>query len=148
MKINICVSYSDKDLESHRPNDKDICWELIASGFWDEDTYHSGHISYYLTKVNSGYWIVNAVERNAMIDDVTEEDLEEGRLNDDQLQAIWYTSLEEAQSKVYESIVAVCTDSPPKIESKEMAQILYNQICKSDGKIITEPDNCDCLLII
>lgn len=91
--------------------------------------------------------MVDSVARNAVLDSVTEEDIEEGRLNDDQIQAMWHITLEEAQSWKHKSIVAVCTDASPSIESKEMAKILYDHICEADG-MITKPDNCDGLLSI
>jgi hypothetical protein len=53
-------------------------------------------------------WIMEAVERNTCLDDVTEEDVEDGRLNDDQIQALWNMTLEEAQRQQFCRIVAVC----------------------------------------
>jgi hypothetical protein len=44
----------------------------------------------------TGVWLMKSVERNADLDDITEEDIEEGALNDDQLQALWGRTLYEA----------------------------------------------------
>ena len=68
-------------------------WELAISGRWSESPYHSGHIAYYVRRIAGGVWLMKSVERNADLDDVTEEDIEEGALNDDQLQALWGRTL-------------------------------------------------------
>jgi hypothetical protein len=60
-------------------------WELAISGRWSESPYHSGHIAYYVLHIAGGVWLMKSVERNADLDDITEEDIEEGALNDDQL---------------------------------------------------------------
>jgi hypothetical protein len=148
MKIETCVSSPDDALEKYRPSASGVHWDLVASGFWSEDMYHCGHIAYFLAQLGPGHWIMDAVERNAELDGVTAEDVEEGRLNDDQIQAMWGKTLEEAQNQIYQRIVAVCTDAPPDITSKEIADILYAHICDAGGKDITEPDDRDGLLVI
>jgi hypothetical protein len=55
-----------------------------------------GHIAYYVRRIAGGVWLMKSVERNADLDDITEEDIEEGALNDDQLQAVWGRTLYEA----------------------------------------------------
>jgi hypothetical protein len=74
------------------------------------------------------------------LDGITEEDVEEGRLNDDQLQAMWGMSLEEAQSQEYRRIVVVIEDAPHDMKIKEAAALMYAEIRKNNGKIIEEPD--------
>ena len=44
----------------------------------------------------TGVWLMMSAERNADLADITEEDIEEGALNDDQLQALWGRTLYEA----------------------------------------------------
>ena len=41
-----------------------------------------------MLRIEGGVWLMMSVERNADLDDVTEEDIEELALNDDQLRAI------------------------------------------------------------
>ena len=146
MRLRISVSELEDSLESHRPRDKDVHWELITSGFWREDLHHSGHIAYYLARVNPGYWVVNALERNAELDSVTEEDVEEGKLNDDQIQAMGHMTLQEAQEQVYERIVAICQEAPLQSSSKDMAKLLYSKLCAAGGKKVTDPDDIESLL--
>jgi hypothetical protein len=84
---------------------------------------------------------MDGVERNAELDGITDEDVKEGRLNDDQIQAMWGMSLEEAQNAEYRRIVAVCFDAPPESSSKEIANVLYDAICEAGGKVVEEPDS-------
>jgi len=123
-----------------------IQWEFAASGFWCEDTYHSGHIAYYIANPEQGSWCLEARERNAILDDVTEEDVEEGRLNDDQIQAMWGQTLEEAQNEEYRHIVAWADGVAPDVTAAEMAAVLYRAVCEGGGNEINEPDERDGLL--
>lgn len=50
--------------------------------------YHSGHVAYYMRETVPGTWVLQAVQRNTELDGVSEEDVEEGMLNDDQSQTI------------------------------------------------------------
>lgn len=138
MKIDTSTSESDS-LEARRPA-MPIEWQLVKSGFWAEDTYHSGHIAYYLAKVGSHEWIMEGVERNVELDGLTEEDIDEGRVNDDQLQAMWGMTLDEAQSVEYRKIVAVCSGAALDAGVQEIATILYRAVCLAGGKQISEPD--------
>ena len=141
MKIHNNLNASSDDvLERYRPTPEPQDWNLVASGFWSEDMYHSGHIAYFITRVNDQTWVLDGVERNAELDGITEEDVEEGRLNDDQLQAMWGMSLEEAQSQEYRRIVVVIEDAPHDMKIKEAAALMYAEIRKNNGKIIEEPD--------
>jgi len=138
---------SDDVLEEHRPTDASEEWELVASGFWSEDMYHSGHIAYYIRSPEPGTWVLDSVSRNAELDGVTQEDVEEGNLNDDQMQAMWGMSLEEAQNQEYRRIAAFAEGVDANAKAKEVAQSMYDQIRKAGGKVIDEPD-CDGLLEI
>lgn len=121
-------------------------WHLIASGIWEEDRYHSGHIAYFLANAGPGAWVVEAVERNASLDDVTEEDVEEGCLNDDQIQAMWGMTLEEAQSQEHRFIAAYVEGVDPSLTAADMAAVIYPVVCEATGKEISEPDDVDGLL--
>ena len=140
MKILTSFSQnSDEELEQYRPVNESHDWELVASGFWSDSIYHSGHIAYYITKHNN-LWILDGVERNTELDGVTEEDVKEGRLNDDQIQAMWGISLEEAQNEEYRQIRALIKDAPPDTNAKIAAKLMYEEIRKNDGKIIEDSD--------
>ncbi len=115
-------------------------WMLVASGYWSQDEYHSGHIAYYIASPVSGCWVLEARERNAILDDVTDADIEEGRLNDDQLQALWGQTLEEAQNAEDCRIVAWAEGVDCVYTAKDLAAVLYRAVCEEGGNEITEPD--------
>lgn len=145
-KLNIKLETDgDSSLEGLRPA-ASTQWEFVASGFWYEDMYHSGHIAYYIANPAPGCWCMEACERNAILDDVTEEDVEEGRLNDDQIQAMWGQTLEEAQNEEYRHIVAWTDGVDPDLTAAEMAAVLYRAVCEGGGNEINEPDDRDGLL--
>jgi hypothetical protein len=129
----------DDILEHHRSDQQRFT--LVAAGYWRESVYHSGYVAYYLSKGRDGAWVLDRVERNADLDGVTEEDVEEGRLNDDQLQAMWGMSLAEAQNVEYRRIVAVCSGAPAHAKRSEIAKRLYDAVRKGGGKVIVEFDN-------
>ena len=133
------------ELEGKRPN-QPVDWQLVASGVWSEDRYHSGHIAYFIANTGPGEWVMESVERNAELDDVTEEDVEEGRLNDDQIQAMLGMTLAEAQASEHRQIVATCSSARADWDSKSAAAALYQAVCKSGGKAIDEPDGTGGLL--
>ena len=132
-------------LEARRPDSRTE-WKLVASGFWHEDVYHSGHVAYHLANPQPGGWVMEARERTAVIDGVTEEDVEEGCLNDDQIQAMWGQTLEEAQGAEYRRIVAWTEGVDLTWTAEEMAAVLYRAVCEDGGKEITEHDDLDGLL--
>ena len=115
-------------------------WELAISGRWSESPYHSGHIAYYVRRIAGGVWLMKSVERNADLDDVTEEDIEEGALNDDQLQALWGRTLEEAQNEEFVEIVAAWLDAPRKTVTIDAAKTLYEALRMHDAIMVSEPD--------
>jgi len=139
------VTNAGPSLESLRPA-AGAQWELVASGFWRQDVYHSGHVAYYIANPAPGCWVMEARQRNAVLDDVTEEDVAEGGLNDDQIQAMWGQSLEEAQNAEYRHIVAWTERAAPDVTAAEMAAVLYRAVCEGGGNEIDEPDDCDGLL--
>ena len=116
-------------------------WELAISGRWSESPYHSGHIAYYVRRIKGGVWLMKSVERNADLDDVTEEDIEEGALNDDQLQALWGRTLEEAQNEEFVEIVAAWLDAPRKTVTIDAAKTLYEALRTHDAIMVSEPDD-------
>lgn len=138
MKI-ITADAESESLESKRPEGR-VDWQLVASGGWSDGMYNSGHIEYLIANVGPGEWIMEGVERDACLDDVTEEDVEEGRLNDDQAQAMWGRTLEEAQNSEYRRIVAVCSGANPAAKAATIAARMYEAVCRDGGKEIDEPD--------
>ena len=135
------------ELDGKRPK-QPVDWQLVASGVWSEDRYHSGHIAYFIANTGPGEWVMESVERNAELDDVTEEDVEEGRLNDAQIQAMWGMTLADAQASEYRQIVAACTGGSVDWDAKRAAAVLYRAVCTSGGKAIDEPEDVDGLLDI
>jgi hypothetical protein len=138
--MKIICDIDNGSLERFRPRVTAEACELIISGYWFEDTHHSGHIAYYVARLAPGEWALDAVERNTILDDVTEDDIEQVRLNDDQLQALWGSTLQEAQSQVYRQIIAYCS-SENDWSSADIGAKLYKAILEKNGKKVVERDD-------
>lgn len=121
-----CDPYSGS-LESFRPESA-VEWHHVGSGCWREGTYHSGHLEYRLATVGSGVWLLETIERNESLEGVTEEDVSEGRLNDDQLQALWGKTLEEAQTLEHRQIVAVAEGVPDLLSPEEVGRAMLDAL--------------------
>jgi len=143
-RIETCTSSPDDILERYRS--RRLRWTLVASGYWRQGVYHSGYVSYYLARASKETWLLDCVERNADLDGVTEDDVEDGGLNDDQLQAMWGMSLAEAQNAEYRRIVAMCSGAPARAKRSEVARRLYEAVRKAGGKSIEESDDKGILL--
>ncbi len=139
MTMRTAVDY-EGDLEKYTPAKDFKGWKLVVSGYWSQGPYHSGHIAYYIGTPSPNVWVMKAVQRNTALDDVTQEDVREGWLNDDQIQAMWGTTLKKAQRHKYQSIMAVCEDAPPHASVKAMAHLLYDAIGSAKGMIVDEHD--------
>jgi hypothetical protein len=113
-------------------------WTLAIEGEWYEDAYHGGSVSYLIRRHESGAWVFKSSERNTCLDDVTEEDVEDGRLSDDQLQALWGTTLEKAQNRVCERVVAAWIKPPDDAVMLAAARALYEFVVASCGKRIDD----------
>ena len=129
-------------LEHFRPT-QPMDWQYVTSGYWEQGPYHSGHIEYRLAQNGPSQWMLERIERNAELDSVTEEDVEAGRLNDDQLQAMWGLSLAEAQDQEHRQIVAVADGVPSSVQREELIDRIFEVLCKSGGKMISEPDEVE-----
>ena len=140
MRIITCPCDTDTLLEDYRPEDDSASWELVISGFWAEDMYHSGYIAYYIAQLSPNIWVMDSLSRNAELDGVTQDDVDNERLNDDQWQILDGRTLEEAQSEEYRRIVAVCTDAPKDATSIDMASPMYEEVCRLQWPRITVPD--------
>ena len=139
MKI---IATAANKLAKYAPAVESAKWQLVHSGYWSQSRWHNGHIAYYSTCLPDNTWVMKSVERNTMLDDVTEEDVEEGNLNDDQIQAMWGMTLEEAQNEVYEEIVVVCTGAPVGVDVARIARRMYATLMTADGaKQVEEPDD-------
>ena len=139
--IKTCTTSPDNRLESYRPKEEpSVRWTRIISGRWEEDRYHSAYIAYDVAKIDEGTWVLDGVERNAELDGLTEEDVEEGRVNDDQLQAMWGMTLAEAQDQEYKRIVAVAIGVPRGAKAADVGKRLYDAVCAAGGKAISEAD--------
>lgn len=132
MKITI-DSKESGSLEKRRPAGK-VKWQLVVKVDWSESPYHSGHIAYYIAKTSPTEWMLDSVQRNACLDHVTQEDVDEGALNDDQIQAMWGQDLEDAQAVEFRQIVAVCSEAEVNAQAKDIAVILYGRVCEAAGR--------------
>ena len=132
MKITI-DSKESGSLEKRRPAGK-VKWQLVVRVDWSESPYHSGHIAYYIAKTSPTEWMLDSVQRNACLDHVTQEDVDEGALNDDQIQAMWGQDLEDAQAAGFRQIVAVCSEAEVNAQAKDIAVILYGRVCEAAGR--------------
>jgi hypothetical protein len=141
MKIMTCVGYSDDDLERYRPSTGAANWEFVISGFWSSSPMHSGYICYYIQKISPNAWVMNSLVRNGCLDGVTQEDIDEGCVNDDQLQALFGKTLEEAQNYSHEEIAAVLIDAPIDLSIKDAAIQMYEAIEAANGRTVDEPDD-------
>jgi hypothetical protein len=128
----------DEELENYRPAEPDVEWHLVVEGNWSESMYHSGFFTYSIAQTREGYWVLNQCDRNGFLDGLTQEDVDEGRLNDDQLQAIWFTSLEEAQNERSDLICAVWLDPPAGLSAEEAGSRLYEEFLERGGKGVEE----------
>ncbi len=146
MKITTVKSFYDHELESFGETQEGGDWVLVVSGYWGQDMYHSGHVAYYMRETVPGTWVLQAVQRNTELDGVTEEDVEEGRLNDDQIQAMWGMTLEEAQYKTYEHIVAVAEDVSAMTSKRKLARALYYSAVAIGAYAVEEFDDDESLL--
>ncbi|MFM1822208.1 MAG: hypothetical protein RI967_474 [Planctomycetota bacterium] len=99
-------------------------WEFIEEVEWSESPYHSGCASREIQRATGGHWILREVTRNSELDGVTEEDVEEGALNDDQIQAMRGMTLEKAQNQTSEEVVAIWLDAPRGTMKEEAMLVL------------------------
>ena len=128
----------DDALEHFRAKVEQDAWELVVEGNWSQSPFHSGFYTYSVGKTGEGHWVLNQCDRHGFLDDVTEEDVENGRLNDDQLQAIWNSSLEEAQEERWDVICAVWMDPPPGLSAEEAGWRLYREFVDRGGMAVEE----------
>ncbi|MEE4382800.1 MAG: hypothetical protein V2J02_12445 [Pseudomonadales bacterium] len=138
MQVFLCTDQPDDVLEAWRTGTRDDDWQLVIDGFWNQTPYHSGHVSYFLQKRRDGIWVMDQVQRPAVLDGVTQEDVDEGLLNDEQIQAMWGTTLEEAQARRYARIAAVLIDAPADYSPADIATMLYRCIGIANGRIVDE----------
>ena len=143
--MNVLVNLSDekdKKLEKYRPKLKKgevPEWTLVAEGYWSESMYHSGYYSYSACQSKEGCWLLNQCSRNGCLDGVTKEDVDEGALNDDQLQAIHdFGSLKKAQKWEFNMICAVWQDLPEGLSAEEAGRQLYEEYVEQGGTGVEE----------
>lgn len=143
MKIELLDAYSGQG--AHDMFDDAGPAQLVIAGHWSDSPHHSGYIDYYLYKIGKT-WVLESSERNTDLDGITEEDVEEGALNDDQIQAMWGMTLEEAQNQDYRCVVAVCRDAPDSADSRTMANKMYLALDRNDYKLVNERHDDEGLL--
>jgi len=135
-------SDEDKQLEKYRPKPKTGVvprWTTVVEGFWSESMYHSGYYDYSVCQSKEGYWLLNQCSRNGCLDGVTQEDVDEGALNDDQLQAIHdFGSLKKAQKWEFNMICAVWLDPPEGLSAEDAGRRLYKKFVARGGTRVEE----------
>ena len=138
MKILTCIDESNS-LEYFREQLNCTVWYDYLEGFWSDSLYHNGYISYQISKGDQEDWILQSTTRNYCIDDLTQEDIDEGVFIDDDQQQILFDfgyDLELAKQFRHRSIVAVGIGLPNNIEPMEAAKQLYETYIKIGGKEI------------
>lgn len=124
-------------LERLRPSGQPE-WLFVASGYWSASPMHSGYIEYFLAKSGIGEWLLDGVVRNGCLDDLSQEDVDAGGLDDHQLQALWGTTLERAQAQESREIVAHVRDVPEHTAPELVATLLYDAVVAAGGRLIGE----------
>lgn len=122
-------------------------WHLVIAGHWEQGPYHSGYVEYHLARLGPSDWLMQCVHRPGMLDGVTEDDVDEGLLDDDQAQAVWGFTLEDAQAKEHSEVVAVCTDADPSASEVDIATAMYDAVCRHGRHEVSETLDVDCLLV-
>lgn len=142
--MNVLVNLYDEDkpLEKYRPRAKggeSPKWTLVAEGFWSSSPYHSGYHAYSVCQSKKGCWVLNQCKRNGCLDHVTEEDVKECALTDDQSQAIHsFGSLKKAQKWKFNMICAVWLDPPEGLTAKDAGRQLYREFVEQGGTRIED----------
>lgn len=131
----------DSGLDRYLREPEGGTWERVLGGYWRQDIYHGGWVEYYVRNAAPGTWVLKSSQRSEILDDLTEEDVEAGRLNDDQAQALWDTTLEEARNSVFEQVVAVIVGAPETFTARDAARELYRTVRNNNGPIVSEPED-------
>jgi len=140
MEIKLCIGDPDTELEHYRDAVTDNKWLDLIDGYWGDDTYHNGYREYSVAQTNTGVWLLNSCDRYEYLDDLTQDDVDDGSfLNDDQLQAIFdHGSLEAAQKVRYNRIVAAGIDLPSSYDWELAGNKLYKAMVEGGGKEIIQ----------
>ena len=127
---------------------KQLDWRLLTEGQWGEDTYHSGYIEYWVACLQPLEWVLKSVERQVCLDDIEQEDIDEGMfLDDDQLQALHDhgNDLKAAKSHKYEEVVALMSATTGQADWEIAGNLMYKDHILSGGKevILFREEQCD-----
>jgi hypothetical protein len=138
--MNVLVNLSgekERRLEKYRPKaigGEAPEWTSVVEGFGSQSIYHSGYCANFVSLSKEGYWLLDQCSRNGCLDGETKEDVEEGLLNDDQLQAIHdFGSLKKAQKREYNMICAVWLDPPEAQSAEDAGRQLYEEFVEQGG---------------
>lgn len=127
----------DDVLEEHRPTEP-VEWHHLIQGRWEQTEYHYGWAGYEYAKAGPGKWVMNCYQWEGSLDCLTQEDVDAGELNDEQEQALWDTTLEEAQAVRYCRIAAVATAVPETMGAKEIGKLMHAEVLKNGGFDVEE----------
>lgn len=127
----------DDILEKHRPAD-DVEWHHLTQGRWEQTPYHYGWAGYEFAKAGPGKWVMNCFQWDGCLDSLTQEDVDAGDLTDEQEQALWNTTLEEAQGVRYCRIAAVATGVPDTMSPEQIGKLMHDEVLKSGGFMVDD----------
>ena len=132
-QIRTACSVVSPSLDEHFAGTDPDGWKLVAESDWSESMYHSGHIAYHVQRNAAGAWVMRSIARDPCLDDVTEEDVEEGALTDEQFEALGDMTLEEARAEEERKVVAVWLNPPKRSSRKAAATLLYDAVVAAGG---------------
>lgn len=125
-------SRPDDLLEAHRPAEP-ADWHLLIQGRWEQTVHHYGWAGYECANAGPGKWVLNCFQWEGSLDSLTQEDVDAGNLNAEQEQALWDTTLEEAQALRYCRIVAVATGVPETMNAEDIGRLMHAEVLKRGG---------------
>ena len=132
-QIVTACAFDSPSLDEHFAGTNPDGWKLVAESDWSESMYHSGHIAYHVQRNAAGAWVMRSIARDPCLDDVTEEDVEEGALNDDQFEALGDMTLEEARAQEERKVIAVWLNPPQRASRRAAAKLLYDAVVAAGG---------------
>jgi hypothetical protein len=131
--ILTACAFDSPSLDEHFAGTEPDGWKLVAESDWSESMYHSGHIAYHVQRNAAGARVMRSIARDPCLDDVTEEDVEEGALTDEQFEALGDMTLEEARAEEERKVIAVWLNPPKRSSRKAASKLLYDAVVAAGG---------------
>lgn len=137
MNLTLRNDKNTEVLEARVRASKQLDWRPLTEGQWGEGTYHSGYIEYWVACLQSSEWVLKSVERAACLDDIKQEDIDQGMfLDDDQLQALHNhgNDLDAAKSNKYEEVAVLMSATAGQMDWEIAGNLMYKAHIASGGK--------------